>query len=136
VFLDIIVFCFFMISPKLSFSILLFNIQLVKNYNYNIWEKHCNFRRKLLWIATVFFPIRFFFVMFFSKIIFVNFIFKILSWLKIAITSKYKFFLTKHYRLIQFFLTRFFSSFFCVFFLIFFFKIIFVNFIFLIISWL
>jgi hypothetical protein len=56
------------------------------------------------------------FVMFFLKIIFVNFIFQILSWLIIVITSKYKFFLTKHYGLIQFFLTWFFSSFFCVFF--------------------
>jgi hypothetical protein len=56
------------------------------------------------------------FFLFFHKIIFVNFSFWILSWLRIAITSKYKFFLTKHYGLIQFFLTWFFSSFFCVFF--------------------
>ena len=83
------------------------------------------------------------FFMFFSKIIFVNFIFLILSWLKITITSKAKScgentvtFLTKHYGLIQFFLTWFFSSFFCVFFVIFFFKIISVDVIFLILSWL
>jgi len=100
------------------FFILFFNIELVKNYSYNMWGKHCNFSRKLLLIATVFFPAWFFsvFVMFFPKIIFINFIFLILSWLRIAITNKYKFFLTKHYGLIQFFLTWFFSSFFCVFF--------------------
>jgi hypothetical protein len=57
------------------------------------------------------------FVMFFPKIVFVNFIFLILSWLRIAITSKYKFFLTKYYGLIQFFLTWFFFfQFFGVFF--------------------
>jgi len=31
-----------------------------------------------------------------------------LNWLRITVTSKYKFFLTKHYELIQFFLTCFF----------------------------
>ena len=111
-----IVFLWF--SPKLSFFILFFNIELIKNYSYNTWGKHCNFPRKLLLIATIFFLTWFFsvFFMFFPKIIFVNFVFLILSWLRIAITSKYKFFLTKHYGLIQFFLTRFFSSFFYVFF--------------------
>jgi len=115
-----------------------------------MWGKHCNFPQKLLLIATMFFPTWFFsvFVMFFPKIIFVNFIFWIVSWLRIAITSKYKFFLTKqygliqffftkHYGLIQFFLTWFFSSFFCVFF---FCDIFFQNylrqFFFLILSWL
>jgi hypothetical protein len=100
------------------FFILFFNIELVKNYSYYMWGKHYNFPRKLLLIATMLFPTWFFFVfvMFFPKIIFVNFIFLILSWLSI-ITSKYKFFLTKHNGLIQFFFTWFFSSFFCVFFL-------------------
>ena len=110
---------FLIIFSEIIFFILFFNIKLVKNYSYNMWGKHCNFPKKLLLIATVFFPTWFFFcvfVMFFPKIIFVNFIFLILSWLRIAITSKYKFFLTKHYGLIQFFLTWFFSSFFCVFF--------------------
>jgi len=121
------------------FVILFFNIELVKNYSYNTWEKHCNFPWKLLLIATMFFLTWFFsvFVIFFPKIIFVNFIFLILSWLKIAIISKYKFFLTKHHGLIQFFLTLFFSSFFCVFF---FYNIFFQNyfrrFFFLILSWL
>jgi len=71
------VFVFLWFSPKLSFFILFFNIELVKNYSYNMWGKHCNFPRKLLWIATVFFLIWFFFcfVLFFPKIIFVNFIF-------------------------------------------------------------
>jgi hypothetical protein len=61
--------------PKLSFLILFFNIELVKNYSYNMWGNHCSFSRsrKLLWIATFFFPYSFF--LFFSKIIFVNFIF-------------------------------------------------------------
>jgi len=130
---------FFMIFSEIIFFILFFNMKLVKNYSYNMWGKHSNFPRKLLLIATVFFHTWFFpvFVMFFPKIIFVKFIFKILSWLRIAITSKYKFFLTKHYELIQFFLKWFFSSFFCVFFVIFFSKIIFVNFnFFLILNWL
>jgi len=48
----------------------------------------------------------------------------------------YKFFLTKHYGLIQFFLTWVFFSFFCVLFCNIFFKIIFIDFIFLILSWL
>jgi hypothetical protein len=126
--------------PKWSFSILFFNIELIKNYSYNMWGKHCNFPRKLLWITTVFFStwVFFYFLCFFKKIIFVNFIFKILSWLRITITSKAKScgentitFLTKHYRLIQFFLTKFFFQFFlCFFFVILFSKIIFVDFIF------
>jgi hypothetical protein len=133
------IFFYLWFSQNHLFFILFFNIELVKNYSYNMWGKHYNFPRKLLWIATVFFPIWFFFcfVIFFPKIIFVNFIFKILSWLRIAITSKYKFFLTKHYALIQFFVTWFFSSFFCVFF---FCNIFFQNylrqFVFLILSWL
>jgi len=81
-------------------------------------ESSVTFLENYCWLLQCFFPHGFFsvFVMFFPKIIFVNFIFKILSWLRIAIPSKYKFFLTKHYGLIQFFLTWFFSSFFCVFF--------------------
>jgi hypothetical protein len=56
-------FCFLWFSSKLSFFILFFNIELVKNYIYNMWGKHCNFPRKLLWIATMFFPIWFFSVL-------------------------------------------------------------------------
>ena len=123
-FLYLFFFCILMIFLKLFLSILFFNIELVKNYSYNIWRKHCSFPHKLLWIATVFFSHMVFFL-FFYKIIFVNFIFLILSWLRITITSKYKAkscgentvtFLTKYCGLIQFFLTWFFSSFFCVFF--------------------
>ena len=47
-----------------------FNIELVKNYSYNMWRKHCSFPRKLLWIATMFFPtcfFLFFFIFFFSN---------------------------------------------------------------------
>jgi hypothetical protein len=71
------VFVFLWFSPKLSPFILFFNIELVKNYNYNMWGNHCNFPHKLLWIATVFFLIVFFFcfVVFFPKIVFVNFIY-------------------------------------------------------------
>jgi len=96
-------------------------------------ENTLTFLENYCWFLQCFFPHVFFsvFVMFFPKIIFVNFIFLILSWLRIVITSKYKFFLKKHYGLIQFFLTWFFSSFFCVFFVIFFSKIIFIDFIFL-----
>jgi hypothetical protein len=101
-------FFFLWFSLKLSFFILLFNIELFKNYSYNMWGKHCNFPWKLLLIATMFFS-----TWFFSCFCYVFFI---LSWLRIAITSKYKFFLTKHYGLIRFFLTWFFFSFFCVFF--------------------
>jgi hypothetical protein len=64
------VFVFLWFSLKLSFSILFFNIELVKNYSYNMWEKHCNFPCKLLWIATVFFSTWFFSVLlcFFLKL--------------------------------------------------------------------
>jgi len=81
-------------------------------------ESIVTFLENYCWLLQCFFPHDFFyvFVMFFPKIIFVNFIFYILSWLRIAIISKYKFFLTKQYGLIQFFLTWFFSSFFYVFF--------------------
>jgi len=57
------VFVFLWFSPKLSYFILFFNIELVKNYSYNMWGKHCNFPRKLLWIVTVFFLIWFFSVL-------------------------------------------------------------------------
>ena len=55
---------FLWFSPKLSFTIWFFNIELVKNYSYNMWGKHCTLHRKLLWIDTVFFPIKFFFCFF------------------------------------------------------------------------
>ena len=89
-------------------------------------------------LLQCFFPHDFFFVLlcFSLKLSFSILFFKIISWLRIAITSKYKFFLTKHYGLIQFFLTWFFSSFFCVFF---FCDIFFQNYLrwfFLILSWL
>ena len=119
-FLFFFVFLWFFL--KLSLSILFFNIELVNNYSYNMRGKHCSFPRKLLWIATVFFP-HGFFMFFFSKFIFINFIFLILSWLRSTITSETKScgenivaFHTKHCGLLQFFLTWFFSSFFCVFF--------------------
>ena len=81
---------FFMIFFEIIVLILVFNIELVKNFSYNMWEKHCNFPHKLLWIAIVFFPTWFFFsffyvfffLIFFSKIIFVDFIFLILNWLE------------------------------------------------------
>jgi len=63
-----------------------FNIKLVKNYNYNIWESHCSFPHKLSCIAIVFFL----FYVFFSKIVLVDFIFLILNWLRIRITNKVK----------------------------------------------
>ena len=115
---------FLWFSQKLSFFILFFNIELVKNYSYNMWGKHCNFPQKLLLIATMFFPTLFFLL--------------IATLLRIAIIIKYKFFITKHYGLIQFFLTRFFfSSFFCVFFCnIFFPKLSLSILFFLILSWL
>jgi hypothetical protein len=132
-------FVFLWFFLKLSLSILFFNIELVNNYSYNMRGKHCSFPRKLLWIATVCFSTWFFYI-FFSKIIFINFIFLILSWLKSTITSETKScgenivaFHTKHCGLLQFFLIWFFSSFFCGFFLIIFFKNFFVDF-FLILS--
>jgi len=87
---------FWWFSLKLYFFILFFDIELVKNYSYNMWEKYCNFSRKLLWIAIVFFshdffPVSFmfsFFVIFFFKIIFVDFIFLILSWLEFNFVIK------------------------------------------------
>ena len=91
VFLRMVFFCLFFLwfSSKLTFLILFFKVELVKNYSYNMWEKHCNFPRKLLWIFIVFFStwffsvsFVFFFLIFFPKIIFVNFIFLILSWLE------------------------------------------------------
>jgi len=45
---------------KIIFFILFFNIELVKNYSYNMLGKHYNFFWKLLLIATVFFPTWFF----------------------------------------------------------------------------
>jgi hypothetical protein len=72
VFLRMVFFIFFWwFSLKLSFSILFFNIELVKNYSYNMWEKHCNFPLKLLWVAIVFFP-TWFFSSFFCVFFFCN----------------------------------------------------------------
>jgi hypothetical protein len=66
--------------------------------------------------CIVFFSFVFF--MIFSKIIFIDFIFLILSWLRITIV----YFLTKHYRLLQcfliffsFFLMNLFLNYFCLF---------------------
>ena len=116
-------FVFLWFFPKLSLSILFFNIELVKNYNYNMWGKHCSFPHKLLRIATIFFPHGFFN---FFLIIFVNFIFLILCWLRITITSKAKScredivaLLTKNYGCHNI-SSHVFFSFFCVFFLLWF----------------
>jgi len=77
-----------------------------------------------------------FYLMIYFKIVFVDFIFLILNWLRITIVA----FLTKHCELLQCFSILFFlfMIFFCsfVFFLIIFSKIIFVDFIFLILNWL
>ena len=93
-------------------------------------ENTLTFLENYYWLLQCFFPHGFFsvFVIFFPKIIcqfyFLN--------IKLVKNCNYKFFLKKHYGLIQFFLTWFFFSFFCVFFFCnIFFKIIFVNFIFL-----
>ena len=80
-------------------------------------ESTVTFLKNYYWLLQCFSPHDFFlFLLCFSLKLSVNFIFLILSWLRIAITSKYNFFLTEQYGLIQFFLTWFFSSFFCVFF--------------------
>jgi len=63
VFFCMVFFLFFMIFFEIIFFILFFNVELVKNYSYNMRGKHCNFLRKLLSIATVFFLIWFFFVL-------------------------------------------------------------------------
>ena len=70
-----------------------FNIKLVENYNYNK-TKSCGENivafltkhRGLLQCRSTWF----FFLMIFFKIVFVDFIFLILSWLRITITSKAK----------------------------------------------
>ena len=79
----------FFLSPKLSFFILFFNIELVKNYSYNMWGKHCNLFWKLLFICYSVFSHIVFFIIFFQIILF-NFIFLILSCLWITITNHYK----------------------------------------------
>jgi len=61
-----------------------------------MWGKYCNFHHKTLWIDTVFphmvfFPVSFvfsLFVIFFLKIIFVDFIFLILSSLEFNFVIK------------------------------------------------
>jgi hypothetical protein len=55
----------------------LIELDFVIVYPIYMWEKYCNSAHMLLWIITVLF----FFC--FPKIIFINFIFLILSWLKI-----------------------------------------------------
>jgi hypothetical protein len=82
---------------KLSLSILFFNIKLVENYNYKSLQirlyymgKHCSFHHKNTMncynVSSIVFLSLFFYVLFyfiFSKIISVDFIFLILSWLRI-----------------------------------------------------
>ena len=58
------------------YFILFFNIELVKNYSYNMWGNHYNFFWKLLSIATVFFPYGFFYN-FFSNYPFLFYFFNI-----------------------------------------------------------
>ena len=79
---------FLIIFSKKKFSIFFFNIELFENYNYmslqirlNHMGKHCSFHHKTLWIVTLF-PTWFFFlflcfVIFFSKIVSINFFFNI-----------------------------------------------------------
>ena len=129
---------FFIIFSEIIFFLFYFLILSWLKITVTICEEiTLTFLENYCWLLQCFFPHGFFlFCYFFSQIFFVNFIFSILSWLRIAIISKYKFFLTKHYGLIQFFITWFFFSFFCVFFFVIFFsKIIFVDF-FLILCWL
>ena len=80
--------CFFL-SKIIFFFILFFNIELVKNYSYNMWGKHCNLFWKLLFICYSVFSHIVFFIIFFQIILF-NFIFLILSCLWITITNHYK----------------------------------------------
>jgi hypothetical protein len=123
---------FLWFSPKLFFLFYFLILSWLKITVTICEQSTVTFLANYYGLLQCFFPHGFFlFCYFFSQIFFVNFIFSILSWLRIAIISKYKFFLTKHYGLIQFFLTWFFSSFFCVFFFVIFFsKNIFVDFFF------
>jgi len=120
-------FCFFMIFSEIIFFILFFNIELVKNYSYNMWGKQCNFPCKLLWFATVFF-LRWFFFCFFIKLSLSILVFWILSWLRIAITST-SFSSQNTMDWYSFSSHGFFPVSFVFFFVIFFSKIIFVDFI-------
>ena len=94
---------FLIIFSKLSLSIYFFNIELFENYNYKSLQirlnhvgKHCSFHHKTLWIDTIFPHMIFFqfllcflfFIIFFSKIIFVDIIFLILSWLEFNFVIK------------------------------------------------
>jgi hypothetical protein len=123
-----------------------FNIELVENYNYNkakiMWEKHYSFPNKTLGLLQ-YLPTRFFFSYDFFKIVFVDFIFLILSWLRITITSKTKscgeaLYLSSQNTVYCYSVSNkvFFFSFFLCFFVMIFFKIISVDFIFLILGWL
>ena len=68
---------FVMIFFKIVCRFYFFNIELVENYNYS-------FPHKTLLIATVFLHMVFFLFFYdFFKIVFVDFIFLILSWLRI-----------------------------------------------------
>ena len=98
-----IVFFFLWFFQNYLCSFYFFNIELIENYNYKSLQirlnhvgKHCSFHHKTLWIATMF-P-TWFFCYFFSKIVFVDFIFLILSLLRIYLCN---FFSLKHCELLQ-----------------------------------
>jgi len=109
---------FFIIFSEIIFFLFYFLILSWLKITVTICEESTvTFLENYYWLLQCFSHMVFFlFLLCFSLKLSVNFIFLILSWLRIAITSKYNFFLTEQYGLIQFFLTWFFSSFFCVFF--------------------
>jgi hypothetical protein len=145
------VFCLFVFwrfSPKLTFLILFFNIGLVKNYSYNMWEKHYNFPRKLQWIAIIVFRTRFFSsffcVLFFCNIFSQNYLCQF-YFFNIELVENYNYkslqirlnHLGKHrsfHHKTLWIATMFPTWFFSLFFLLFFSKIVFVDYIFLILS--
>jgi hypothetical protein len=142
VFLHMIFFCygfFKIIFVDFIFLILSWS-RIIITIKLNHVGKHYSFHHKTLWITTVS-PYTVFFSYDFFKIVFIDFIFLILSWLRITITSKVKHvekhcsFPHKTLWIATVFPTWFFSVFLC-FFVMFFFKIIFFDFIFLILSWL
>jgi len=103
------------------FNFIFFNIELFVNYNYmslqirlNHVGKHYSFHYKTLWIVTVFltwFVFPFFgvcFVIFFSKIVYVDFFFNI----KLIGNLALYFFSLKHCELLQCFSMWFFYDFF------------------------
>jgi hypothetical protein len=126
---------FLWFSPKLSFLFYFLILSWLKITVTICEENTVTFLENYCWLLQCFFPYGFFFC--FCYVFPKNYLcqFYFLN-IKLVKNCNYKFFLTKHYGLIQFFLIWFFFSFFCVFFfVIFFFKIIFVDF-FLILSWL